>query len=76
MLCGEAELPYALLGYATDYANGVQEEPTPVAELLRLIDASKDVFARVLRPPLPQLAGRTPTPPGTVYRFDIADGPA
>ncbi len=23
VLCGEAELPYALLGYATDYANGV-----------------------------------------------------
>ena len=30
VLCGEAELPYALLGYATDYANGVQDEPTPV----------------------------------------------
>ena len=28
VLCGEAELPYALLGYATDYANGVAEEPT------------------------------------------------
>ena len=23
VLCGEAEIPYALLGYATDYANGV-----------------------------------------------------
>ena len=40
VLCGEAELPYALLGYATDYANGVTEEPTPVEELLRLIGAS------------------------------------
>ena len=73
VLCGEAELPYALLGYATDYANGVQEEPTPVAELLRLIEASKDVFARVLEAAVPRLAGRTPTSPGTVYRFD---GPA
>src|SRR3954451_15474312 len=43
VLCGEAELPYALLGYATDYANGVSEEATPVEELLRLIGASKDV---------------------------------
>ena len=30
VLCGEAELPYALLGYVTDYANGVSLEPTPV----------------------------------------------
>ena len=26
VLCGEAELPYALLGYLTDYANGVHDE--------------------------------------------------
>jgi 5'-methylthioadenosine phosphorylase len=69
-LCGEAEIPYALLGYATDYANGVQEVPTPVAELLRLIDASKVVFARVLEAALPKLAGRDLVPPGTVYRFE------
>src|SRR3954451_8329161 len=35
-VCGEAELPYALIGYATDYANGVSPEPTPVSELVRL----------------------------------------
>lgn len=70
VLCGEAELPYALLGYATDYANGVQGEPTPVAELVRLIAASSEVFARVLSAAVPKLAGRDPTPPGTVYRFE------
>ncbi len=70
VLCGEAELPYALLGYATDYANGVQEEPTPVAELVRLIEASKDVFARVLGAALPRLAGRELAPPGIIYRFE------
>src|SRR3954468_22834607 len=48
VLCGEAELPYALLGYATDYANGVSPEPTPVEELVRLIGASAEVFARTL----------------------------
>ena len=32
-LCGEADLPYALLGFVTDYANGVSPEPTPVASL-------------------------------------------
>jgi purine nucleoside phosphorylase len=70
VLCGEAQIPYALLGYATDYANGVQDEPTPVAELVRLIGASKDVFARVLEAALPRLAGRNLAPPGTVYRFE------
>jgi purine nucleoside phosphorylase len=70
VLCGEAELPYALLGYATDYANGVTDVPTPLAELLRLIDASRDAFAGVLGAAVPLLAGRTVAPAGTVYRFD------
>jgi purine nucleoside phosphorylase len=70
VLCGEAELPYALLGYATDYANGVSEEPTPVEELLRLIAASKDVFSRVLDRALPALASAPVEPPGLIYRFE------
>jgi purine nucleoside phosphorylase len=70
VLCGEAELPYALLGYATDYANGVSEEPTPVAELLRLIDASKGTFAQVLTCALAKLGGASFEPPGVTYRFE------
>src|SRR3954462_151072 len=70
VLCGEAELPYALLGYATDYANGVSEEPTPVEELLRLIDASKGVFRQVLGCALAKLPGAAFDPPGVIYRFD------
>jgi purine nucleoside phosphorylase len=70
VLCGEAELPYALLGYATDYANGVMDEATPVSELVRLIGESAGVFARVMSVALPMLAGREPVPAGTVYRFD------
>ena len=70
VLCGEAELPYALLGYATDYANGVKDEATPVDELLRLISASSGVFSRVLGAALPMLAERAPAPPGVIYRFD------
>ena len=45
VLAGEAELPFALIGYATDYANGVQPEPTPVERLLELIAASTESFA-------------------------------
>jgi purine nucleoside phosphorylase len=70
VLCGEAELPYALLGYATDYANGVMEEPTPVDELLRLIEASREVFATVLGAAVPRLDGREMKPAGVVYRFE------
>ncbi len=70
VLCGEAQLPYALLGYATDYANGVTDEPTPVEELLRLIAASSAVFEPVLSAALPGLAGRELTPPGIVHRFE------
>ena len=70
VLCAEAELPYALLGYATDYANGVTEDPTPVDELVRLIGASGAVFADVLARALPLLAGAELAPPGTIYRFE------
>jgi purine nucleoside phosphorylase len=71
VLCGEAQLPYGLIGYATDYANGVTEEATPVAELLRLIAASAGVFAKALESALPRLAdGRELRPPGVVHRFE------
>jgi purine nucleoside phosphorylase len=70
VLCGEAELPYGLIGYATDYANGVSEISTPVEELLRLIAASSGVFADVLTRALPRLATADPKPPGVIYRFE------
>src|SRR4051812_48712577 len=70
VLCGEAELPYALLGYATDYANGVADEPTPVAELVRLIGASGDVFARTLAAAVPHVEAGALEPVGTHFAFD------
>jgi purine nucleoside phosphorylase len=70
VLCGEAELPYALLGYATDYANGVKDEATPVEELLRLIEASTGVFAQVLTEALASLPVDGLAAPGIIYRFD------
>jgi purine nucleoside phosphorylase len=70
VLCGESELPYALLGYATDYANGVKDEPTPVEELLRLIETSSGVFAAVLSAAMTKLSARELAPPGLIYRFE------
>ena len=70
VLAGEAEIPYGLLGYATDYANGVKDEATPVEELLRLIGASGEVFASVLARVLPRLAETELEAPGMIYRFE------
>jgi len=67
VLCGEAELPYALLGFLTDYANGVQAEPTPVSVLEEMMTVSGSAFASVLRAALPLAADVAP--PGVVYRF-------
>ena len=70
VLCGEAELPYALLGYATDYANGVQDEATPVQTLLDMMAASTETFAAVLAAAVPRAAAADLAPAGTVYRFE------
>ena len=69
VLAGEAELPFALVGYATDYANGVHATSTPVERLLELIAASTETFARVLRAALPRIDAATLAPAGVVYRF-------
>jgi purine nucleoside phosphorylase len=69
VLAGEAELPFALVGYATDYANGVQQQATPVERLLELIASSTDSFARLLSAALPRLDATALAPTGVVYRF-------
>jgi purine nucleoside phosphorylase len=71
VLCGELELPYALIGYATDYANEVRPgEPTSVATLIELMGRSTAIFAEVLHGALPRLRASPPSPAGTVYRFE------
>jgi purine nucleoside phosphorylase len=69
VLAGEAQLPFALVGYATDYANGVRAEPTPVERLLELIAASTGTFARLLEAALPRIDAAALAPSGVVYRF-------
>jgi purine nucleoside phosphorylase len=70
VLSGEAGIPYALLGYATDYANGVAEDATPVAELIRLIGASGETFAATLAAAVPKVDPDALAPVGTHFRFD------
>jgi purine nucleoside phosphorylase len=70
VLAGEAKLPYALLGYATDYANGVHDEPTPLEELMRLVEASTDTFARTIAGAVARLDGMAPQPVGTHFSWE------
>lgn len=70
VLAGEAEIPYALIGYATDYANGVKDEPTPVDTLIRLIEASTATFASTLAEAVTRIDPASLTPTGTHFRWD------
>ena len=76
VLCGELELPYALIGFVTDHANEViPGEPTPVSTLTTLMGSSSAVFADVLELAVRRVAdglrsGSTVAPAGFVLRFD------
>jgi purine nucleoside phosphorylase len=74
VLCGELGLPYALIGFVTDHANGVAPgAPTPVETLVELMGRSSGVFAEVLRRALPELSAAPPAAAGTVYRIGSDD---
>ena len=68
VLCGEAELPYALLGFLTDYANGVKDEATPVETLVEMMAASSEAFAAVLGAALPLIDAPAPPASSTASR--------
>jgi purine nucleoside phosphorylase len=71
VLCGELELPFALIGFVTDFANEVKRgEPTPIAKLIELMGTSAAIFADVLRGALPRIASSEAKAAGTVYRFE------
>jgi purine nucleoside phosphorylase len=70
VLAGEAEIPFALIGYATDYANGVEEVPAPVEQLVELVERSPAAFAATLEAALPRVLEADLTPVGSHFRFD------
>jgi 5'-methylthioadenosine phosphorylase len=67
ILAGELEIPYVLLGYGVDYANGVHDQPTPIEVLTENMHLSKQVFAQAIRI---LLAYEKYQFNGFVYRFD------
>jgi len=64
---GEARLPFALVGFVTDHANGVMPEPTPPETLERLFRASAGVLQRALRAALPAVAADPGSPAGILF---------
>lgn len=70
VLFAEAEIPYALIGFQTDYANGVRDEATPVSTLMELIARSTGDFAAVLTEAIPRAAAAAPGPVGTNLTWD------
>lgn len=68
VLAGEAGLPYALLGYVTDYANGVTKDPEPIEALLNRMHVSGERLADLIRTALPLLNVQGLQPAGEVFR--------
>ena len=68
VLAGEAELPFCLVGFVTDHANGVMSEPTPAAVLGRLLSESAPAFTALLSAAAPRIAADPGPPAGFVYR--------
>ena len=69
-LCGEAGLPYGLLGYVTDYANGVADEATPVETLMRLLRESGATLADTLVAAVGRIDLDAVPPVGTQIAWD------
>jgi purine nucleoside phosphorylase len=71
VLCGELALPFALVGFVTDYANEVLPgATTPVSELEALLRRTPQAFAALLAATLPLLADAPPVrAAGTVFRI-------
>jgi 5'-methylthioadenosine phosphorylase len=67
VLAGELEIPYTLLGFGVDYANGAQAEPTRVEMLDANIAASRPAFEMIVRRAAAALADSVFQ--GFVYRF-------
>ena len=73
VLCGELELPFALVGFVTDYANEVVPgEPTPVSTLIELMGTEHRRCSPTCSPwrSTGCPADAPAAPGGTMYRFE------
>ena len=70
VLSGEVGIPYALVGYVTDYANGASPESTSVFELMDNMASSAEVFATLLEPMVRSAVAAVTAAPGVNYGFE------
>jgi 5'-methylthioadenosine phosphorylase len=49
VLANELELPYALVAFGVDYANGVHTEPTPVETLNQNLEKGRNLFLQLMQ---------------------------
>jgi len=67
VLSGELEIPYVLMGYGVDYANGIKDQPTPIDELKKNLKNSRSEFQKAIEQ---ILLLQIPKFEGFVYRFE------
>ena len=68
ILAGEAGLAYALVGFVTDYANGVTSEPEALDILSKRVSESGTAFARLIAKAMERLSPDKLIGAGTIYR--------
>ena len=69
VLAGEAGLPLALVGFVTDYANGIAKEPTLLGEIAARIEQSTAAFSALAGAALPAIQAAALSRTGAFYRF-------
>lgn len=70
VLAGELEVPYLLIGFGVDYANGVVEEPTPIEVLDANLVRAARLMPALIRDMAARLGGTEIPFEGFVYRFE------
>lgn len=70
ILANELELPYALVGFGVDYANGVRVHPTPVETLNANMQKAKTCFASLIDTLSARIEHSPPKFENFIYRFE------
>ncbi len=70
VLAGEAGVPYVLVGFVTDYANGVSDDPEPAAQLLARAAQGRSILASLTEATMALVTPDDLVPAGAVLRFD------
>ncbi len=70
ILAGELEIPYQLIGFGIDYANGVSREPTPIEVLNGNLDLASKVIPSLIKEIIINLDPNSISFEGFLYRFE------